>query len=154
MSPFEERPAWERELDALVRPSLVVDPPADVQRSILSAVLLAAAQAPRPTGFPSVVQPAPSAGRAVPLVAYLLLAALLVVYVATISWVESLFGNATWVTILVQQLLAASELVVGRPTTSEPLALVWQLLQRAPWLALVPVAWLLWERDRSSARVA
>ena len=38
-----EHESWVRELDALVRPSLMVTPPADVQQSILAAVLLAAA---------------------------------------------------------------------------------------------------------------
>lgn len=150
--PLEPR---ERELDALVRPSLVVDPPADVQASILAAVLLAAAP-PQPVPMPAVVASPQSteAGRPVPLVAYLLLAGVIVAYLAGVSWLQGMSGNVTWLTILAQQLLAVSELVVGRPSTSEPLALVWSVFVRAPWLALLPVAWLLWERDRTSSPVA
>ena len=55
---------------------------------------------------------------------------------------------------LVQQVLVGLELVFGRHTTNEPLALIWQVFLRAPWLALIPVAWLLWERDRSTSTAA
>ena len=55
---------------------------------------------------------------------------------------------------MMNQLLAVSELVVGRPDTAEPLALAWLLLQHAPWLALLPLGWLLWERDRAAASAA
>ena len=151
---IDERQPWERELDDLVRPSLVVEPPADVQQSILAAVLLATAP-PRPPAMPAgAAVPAAMAGRPVPLSAYLLLAGVLVAYLTGVSWLQGMFGNVTWLTILAQQLLAVSELAVGRPPASEPLALVWQLFLRAPWVALLPVAWLLWERDRTSSPVA
>jgi hypothetical protein len=151
---MDDRPIWERDLDALVRPSLVVDPPADVQRMILAAVLQAAAA---PAHVPIVaVAPIPvSAGaRPVPLAAYLLLAAVLVAYVAAVSWLQGLFGGAGWLPTLLTQLLAVSELVVGRPTIGEPMSLAWLVLQRAPWIALLPLGWLLWERDRAAARAA
>lgn len=147
---MDDRPGWERELDALVRPSLVVDPPADVQRGILAAVLQATAA---PARAPSVMAASASAGP-VPFAAYVLLAAVLVAYVAALSWLQSLVGGASWLPTLVTQLLAVSELIVGRPAIGEPLSLAWQLLQHAPWIALLPLGWLLWERDRAAARAA
>jgi len=146
------RPAWERDLDALVRPSLVIEPPADIQRSILAAVL----QATAPVQAPVVATPiAATAGdRPIPLAAYLLLAAVLVAYVAALSWLQGVFGGAGWLPTLLTQLLAVSELVVGRLPSGEPLTLIWLLFQRAPWLALLPLGWLLWERDRAAARAA
>jgi len=151
-------PAWERDLDALVRPSLLIDPPAHVQASILAAVLQATAPAPWSIQVPvsSMPSPLPTAAgaRPIPLAAYLLLAAVLVAYVAALSWLEGLFGGTGWLPTLVTQLLAASELVFGRLPSNDPSAIVWFLVQRAPWLALLPLAWLLWERDRAAAPVA
>lgn len=153
---FDDRPAWERDLDALVRPSLVLDPPAHVQQAILAAVLQAAAPAQVPIRAPAMAAPIPATAgaRPVPLAAYLLLAAVLVAYVAALSWLQELSGGAGWLPTLMAQLLAVSELVVGRLPSGEPLTLVWLLLQRAPWLVLLPVGWLLWERDRAAARAA
>lgn len=145
------RPRWERDVDALARQSLLVDPPADVQRSILAAVLQAAA-----THVPIVATPIPSAAgaRSIPLAAYLLLAAVLVAYVAALSWLQGLFGSAGWVPALFTQILAVSDRLVGPLPTGEPLSLIWLLFQRAPWIALLPLGWLLWERDRAGARAA
>jgi hypothetical protein len=144
-----EREPWVRELDDLVRSSLVMAPPAQVQQSILAAVLLAAAPQ-------HVVMPIPIAEpvRPVPLAAYVLLAVVLVAYVASVSWLEGLFGNVTWVSILFRQLLAATEQTVGRPAATEPFTLAWRLVLQAPWIALLPVGWLLWDRDRASAPTA
>ena len=149
---LDEQPAWERDLDALVRPSLVVDPPADVQRSILAAVLQATAPAQAPVTAAPI--PATAGARPIPLAAYLLLAAVLVAYVAAVSWLQGFFGGAGWLPTLVAQLLAVSELVVGRLPSDEPLTLIWLLFQRVPWLALLPLGWLLWERDRAASRAA
>jgi hypothetical protein len=151
---MDDRPRWERELDVLVRPALVVDPPADVQRSILAAVLRAAAAPARPAMAAAAPAMAPLSPGAVPLAAYLLLAAVLVAYVAAVSWVDGLLGGGAWLPTLLTQLLAASSTLVGRPTVDDPLGLVWLLVERAPWLALLPVGWLLWERDRAAARAA
>jgi len=152
--PFDDRPGWERDLDALVRPVLVVDPPDDVQQSILAAVLRATAV---PVAAPVMVAAptqATAAAGPVPLAAYVLLAAVLVVYVAALSWLQGFFGGGGWLPTLVAQLVAVSELVVGRPTSSEPLSLLWTMVQRAPWIVLLPLGWLLWERDRAAARAA
>ena len=146
----DEQPAWERDLDAMVRPSFTIDPPADVQQSILAAVLQAAA----PARVAVAAAPIPTAAQPIPLAAYLLLAAVLVTYVGALSWIQSLLGGAGWLPTLFNQLLAVSELVVGRPASVEPLALIQLLVQHAWWLALLPLAWLLWERDRAAARAA
>jgi hypothetical protein len=145
---MDARPAWERDLDALVKPALVTEPPPEVQRSILAAVLQA-------TAIPAVMPvPVAVAPRPIPLVAYLLLAAVVVAYMAAISWLNGFVGGAGWVTVLMTQLLSVSELVVGRPAIGEPLSAAWMLLQRAPWIALLPVVWWLWERDRAAAPVS
>ena len=148
--PWESEP-WVGELDALVRPTFLVEPPADMQRSVLAAVLLAVTPQPAPVRVAVTAEPA---GRPIPLAAYVLLAGVLVMYVAGLSWLQGMFGNVTWVAILGQQLLAVAEQVFGRPSTAEPLALVWQLILRAPWLILLPVGWLLWDRDRTVAPAA
>lgn len=147
---MDVRPAWERDLDALVQPVLVTEPPPEVQRSILAAVLQA-------TAMPvAAFQPVPvaAAARPIPLVAYLMLAAVVVAYAAAISWLNGFVSGAGWISVLMTQLLAVSELVVGRPAVGEPLSVVWLLVQRAPWIALLPVAWWLWERDRAAAPVS
>jgi hypothetical protein len=151
-------PAWERDLDALVSPVLLTEPPAAVQQAILAAVLAAAAPAPVPimaavpaTPLYAPAQVAPP--RPLSMAAYLLVAAVLVAYVAAMSWVQGAFGGGAWLATLFAQLLAVSELVVGRPAVGEPLTVAWLLLQRAPWLLLLPIGWLLWERDRASTRM-
>jgi len=101
-----------------------------------------------------VVSAATAPARPLPLAAYLLVAAVLVAYVAAMSWVQGAFGGGAWLSTLVAQLVAVGELLVGRPVAGEPLAVAWLVIQRAPWLVLLPVAWLLWERDRASARTA
>jgi len=157
----------EEELDALVRPALLMEPPDAVQQAILAAVLQA-------TALPAAVPLAPSAlpwyptpvmppgtlpesaedARPIPLAAYALLAAVLVAYVAALSWLNGVLGESGWLTTLVAQLLSVAELVVGRPDAGQPLALAWQILQQAPWLVLLPLAWALWERDRASSSAA
>jgi hypothetical protein len=153
-------PAWERDLDALVSPVLLTEPPAAVQQAIMAAVLAAAAPVPAAAAAPAmpayapaqVAQPAPA--RPLPMAAYVLVAAVLFAYFAAMSWVHGAFGGGAWLATLFSQLLAVTELVVGRPSVNEPLSLAWLLLQRAPWLLLLPIGWLLWERDRASAGVA
>jgi hypothetical protein len=150
---MDDRPTWERELDALVRPVLLVDPPADVQRAILAAVLQATAQAPRPTVLATSPIAASFAERSITMAAYVMLAAVFVAYVAALSWLQGLLGGGGWLPTLLTQLLAVSDLVVGRPL-GEPNAVVRLVSQYAPWLALLPLAWLLWERDRAATDAA
>jgi hypothetical protein len=152
-STSDRQPAWERQLDTLVRPSFLMAPPPEVQQSILAAVLQAAAEMPRPAVVD--VAPVPVAARPISPAAYLLLAAVLVAYVAALSWVQGLLGGAGWLPTLIAQLLVATEVVFGPLPAGDPMALTWLLLQSAPGLVLLPLAWLLWQRDRAaSARVA
>jgi hypothetical protein len=148
---WDVQPAWEHELDRLARPALVMAPPPDVQQAILAAVLQAASQTPQPV----VVAPMPApAERSISLTSYLLLAGVVVAYLAALSWVQGLVGGGDWLPTLAAQLLAASDAMLGPLPVSEPLTLLWLLFQRAPWVALLPLAWLLWERDRASASQA
>jgi hypothetical protein len=144
-------PPWEHDLDALLRPAFIVAPPPEAQQAILAAVLQAAAVSPA-------LQPQPArsdtASHPVPLIAYVLLAAVLVAYAAALSWAQTMFDAGGWISTLTAQILAASESVVGPLPVSDPLALTWIVLQRAPWLALLPLAWLLWEHDRASSSQA
>jgi hypothetical protein len=174
-------PSWEADFDALLKPSLVTAPPDHVQQAILAAVLQATAMPvvlptampvavpvapsplpwyPAPAGaqptpmMPPGYAPEPAEVRPIPLAAYALLAAVLVTYVAAISWLNGIIGGGGWLTTLVAQLLAVADLLVGRPSRDEPLALAWQIVQQAPWLVLLPLGWALWERDRASSSVA
>ncbi len=136
-------------LDELLRPALLVDPPPGVQRSILAAVLASAAAAPAIARQP-VAAVAPT--RSVPAVAYLLLGAALLAYVGVVSWLQGVLGGASWLGTLARQLLVVADLVVGQPLPTDPLTLIWLVLQSAPWLALLPIALLLWNRDRAGDR--
>ncbi|MFN8633799.1 MAG: hypothetical protein U0893_08100 [Chloroflexota bacterium] len=167
-------PAWEHDLDAMLRPSLVVEPSTDVQAAILAAILQATAVPVLPLPAPAYQLPVPgvsmpgmpwpgtpateSAGLGmsgpVTMMSYLLLAAVLVAYAAALSWLNAAVGDGSWLSTLAAQLLAVSSVVVGRPLVYEPLTLLWQLLQQAPWLLLLPLAWPLWERDRASSSAA
>ena len=141
-------------------------PPPDVQQAILAAVLQAAVEMPRPVLVAVAATPRPVAvaarpmplpdvtsERGISLTAYLLLAGVLVAYLAALSWAQGMFGGG-WLPTLAAQLLNASEAVIGPLSVSEPLTLTWALFERAPWIALLPLAWLLWERDRASASQA
>jgi hypothetical protein len=166
-------PSWEADLDALLKPSLVTAPPDHVQQAILAAVLQATAMPvvvpvapsalpwnPAPTAVhptpmvPPGHAPEPAEARPIPLAAYALLAAVLVAYIAAISWLNGVIEGGGWLTTLVAQLLTVVDLLVGRPSRDEPLALVWQIFQQAPWLVLLPLGWALWERDRASSSAA
>jgi hypothetical protein len=143
-------------LDELLRPAFVVEPPSAVQQSILAAVLLAAespvtvpvATRQASQSYPSV---APLPARTVSPLAYLLLAAVLLAYAGLLSWIHGFIGGTDWVNTMVRQVLVAADLVAGQPLSTEPFALAGLLLQAAPWLLLLPLAWLLWDRDHASA---
>jgi hypothetical protein len=163
---WDTPPVWEQELDRLARPALFMAPPPDVQQAILAAVLQAAVAMPRTVVVAAAATPQPVAvvagptplpdstpERAMSLTAYLLLAGVLVAYLAALSWVQGLLGGG-WLPTLAVQLLNASDAIIGPLPISEPLTLTWALFERAPWIALLPLAWLLWERDRASAAQA
>jgi hypothetical protein len=154
---MDERTPAERRLDALIRPALVVDPPAEVQQSILATVLAVApalivasasvaALRPRPVAVPA------AAGRPVSLVAYLLLGAALLAYVGVVSWLQGVVGGSDWLGTMARQVLAAVDLALGGAVSTDPLTLLSTLWQAAPWLAVLPVAVYLWERDRAPSR--
>lgn len=148
---WDEPPAWEHDLDVLARSAFVMAPPPDVQRSILAAVLQAAAEVHQPAvAVAPLPAPAP-AERPISLTSYLLLAGVIVAYFAALSWVQGMVGGGNWLQTMAAQLLAVTNALVGPLPVSEPMTLLWLVLQRAPWLALLPLAWLLWERDRASA---
>jgi hypothetical protein len=84
--------------------------------------------------------------------AYLLLGAALLAYVGLVSWLQGALGATDWLAPMVRQLLATFAFVVGQPLSGDPVALISALLQAAPWLALLPLALLLWERDRALSR--
>jgi hypothetical protein len=130
-------------LDDLLRPALLVEPSAAVQRSILAAVLKSAAPIPAAV---------PIAARPISPMAYLMLAAVLLAYAGIVSWVHGMLGGAAWLTTLVRQLAVAADVLVGQPLGAEPLTLAWTLVQAAPWLLLLPLALFLWDRDRGAAR--
>ena len=77
-----------------------------------------------------------------------------VAYLAALSWFQGLVGGSDWLPTLAAQLLTVSDAVLGPLPVTEPLTLVWLLFERAPWIALLPLAWLLWERDRASSSQA
>ena len=143
--------AWERRdrpVDRVLRSALVVEPSPNVQRNILAAVL----RASRPAVLP-IVQPAASSApaRTISPLAYVLLAAVLLAYAGALSWVEGYAGDSTlWLDTLVRQIVVTASLV-GASWSSEPLALAQTVLEAAPWIVLLPVAWLLWVRDRATA---
>lgn len=148
---MDERSPSERRLDDLLRPVLVVDPPPVEQQSILAAVL-AAAPVPTAAARRTVIAAPAASARTVSPAAYLLLGAALLAYVGLISWFQGIVGGADWLTTMTRQVLAAVDLVTGQPVSADPLALVANVFQFAPWLALLPVAFLLWERDRAPTR--
>jgi hypothetical protein len=65
---------------------------------------------------------------------------------------QDLLGGGGWLATIARQLLVAADLVLGQPLPTDPLALLSAALQVAPWLALLPVAVYLWDRDRAAAR--
>jgi len=153
---IDESELRDSRLDALLRSALVVEPPPEVQRTILAAVLQAAElPAAMPVAARQVAEgrpPAPAAAvSTISPLAYLLLGAVLLAYVGLVSWLQGALGDAGWLSTLARQLAVAADLLIGQPLAREPGAIVILVLQAAPWLLLLPLAWLLWERDRASA---
>ena len=132
-------------LDDLLRPALLVEPPARVQQAILAAVLRAAPPTPPPLVLAA-------ATRSISPMSYLLLGAVLLAYAGVLSWLQSVIGETGWLTTLFWQLTLVFDLVVGQTLAAEPLTLAWTLVQAAPWLLLLPLAWFLWDRDRAAIK--
>jgi hypothetical protein len=155
--PMDDQNLREPHLDALLRPALLIEPPAAVQQSILAAVLRAAQS---PLVVPLATIPAnaarsiasPVPARTISPLAYLLLGAVLLAYAGLLSWIHGFVGGTDWISPMVRQLLVVLDLLGGQSLSAEPLALAGLLIQVAPWLLLLPLAWLLWDRDRTSVR--
>jgi hypothetical protein len=136
-------PERERRLDSMVRAAILVDPPADLQARLSQLVSIESiwplATRERAVGE-HLRPPAPARpGWAV----YVGVACILAAYLGVAGWL-------TWSTVV--------ESLVGlaRP---EALLLVWQVLPtitalataNVAWIALIPVVWFLWDRDRADA---
>jgi hypothetical protein len=135
-------------LDDLLRPALLVEPPPEVQQALLAAVL-SVAPAPVPAARPSMItRPAHS----VTLLTYALLAAATLAYVGLLTWFQGLFEGSSWIVALARSLVSTADLYFGQPLASDPLGLVAAALKVAPWLVLLPIALLLWQRDRAAAQ--
>ncbi|MCC6179234.1 MAG: hypothetical protein IT305_28330 [Chloroflexi bacterium] len=161
MSGWEMR---EDRLDDLLRDALVVDPPPAVRASLLAAVLDASAMPaamplPVPLAAPlahSLAQPnvarTPDAPGPSPLV-YALLGALLALYLGLLTSFGGLLGDGNWLVVLAQQSVLAVGLIggVGNVLLTGLPGIDPESL--APWLALVPVVWFLFERDRAESRL-
>jgi hypothetical protein len=138
-------------LDALLRPVLVCEPAAAVQQQILAAVLLAATQVPgaqRAAFQQSEPQPASplTPARTISAVTYLVLGAVLLAYFGLVAWIQGAIGGVDWLQVMGRQLFMAADLVFGPSLLTEPFAATSLLVQLAPWMLLLPLAWLLWQR--------
>ncbi len=151
--PLSEWDAIERRLDDLVRPSVVVDPPPVVQADLLAAVLLAA-DAIYATPIVSRVaeRPIVAAPAALSPLVYVLVAALVGTYLAVVGTVGPLFGAGEWLPVLLAQLQTAASLLAGSSGDGLPGVLGQPLAELAPWLALAPLLWYLWDRDRAALK--
>ena len=145
------RDTLEHRLDDLVRPSLVVEPPPRVRADLLATVLRAADVIDfAPTVGRTVVADPPVQGTALSPLAYAAVAALIGAYLALVGFVGGFVAHWDWLPILVQQLGTAASFVAGSSGDGLLGVLVPRLADQAPWLALLPVLWLLWQRDRSA----
>ena len=142
--------ARERRLDDLVRPSLVVEPPPRAQYELLATVLRAA----------DVIDFAPPIHRALPAappvlgaglspLAYAAVAAVIAAYLALLGLFGGFVADWAWLPVLLQQLGTAASFVTGPSADGLLGVLVPQLAEQAPWLALLPLLWFLWDRDRA-----
>ena len=140
-------------LDDLVRPSLVVEPPARVRADLLATVLRAADVI---DSVPTVQQPvlaaAPPLGAGLSPLAYAAVAAIIAAYLTLVGPVGGSLAEWQWLPVLVQQLGSAAGFVAGMSGEGFAGTLLPGVLERAPWLALVPLLWFLWDRDRSLLR--
>lgn len=140
----------ERRLDDLVRPSLVVEPPPRVGEDLLATVLRAADVIDFvPPVHRAVAAAPPALGAGLSPLAYAAVAALIAAYVAVVGVIGGFVAEWDWLPVLMQQLGTAVGVATGPGGDGLLEALLARLAEGAPWLALVPVLWFLWERDRS-----
>ena len=140
----------ERRLDDLVRPSLVVEPPPGVHANLLATVLRAADAVPFAPPVSVTVAAPPALGAGLSPLAYAAVATVIAAYLALVGLVGTFVADWEWLPVLVRQLGAAASLVAG-PSGDGLLGTVLpRVMEQAPWLALTPLLWLLWERDRAA----
>ena len=151
-NPFaNDRDAVERRLDDLVRPSLVVEPPPLVRADLLTTVLRAADVIDFAPPFGRTVPAAPPApGTGLSPLAYAAVAAVIAAYLALIGVLGGMLAEWDWLPILFQQLATAAGVLAGSSGDGLLGTLLPRLFEQAPWLTLVPLFWLLWERDRAA----
>lgn len=142
--------ALEHRLDDLVRPSLVVEPPPRFRADLLATVLRAADVTDFAPAADRAVAAPPALGTGLSPLTYAAVAALVAAYLALVGVIGGFVAEWEWLPVLVEQLGTAAG-VVGGPSGDGLLGvLLPRLAEQAPWLALVPVLWFLWERDRSA----
>lgn len=142
--------ALERRLDDLVRPSLVVEPPPRVREDLLATVLRAADVIDfAPSVDRAVVDVPPALGASLSPLAYAAVAAVVAAYLALVGVIGGLLADGGWLAILLEQLGTAATFVTGASADGLLGSLVLRLAEQAPWLALLPVLWFLWDRDRA-----
>ncbi len=147
-SPLDD--AAERRLDALVRPILLVEPPAEFRTSLLASVLRAAdaLDAERPALHVSAI-PSVATSPDLSAWAYPAVAALIATYLAVIGSLGGAAVRWDWLPVLIEQLQAAASIVGGGAPGGLIIVVLQGLAEQAPWVALLPLLWLLWERDRA-----
>ena len=143
---------YERRLDDLVRPSLVVEPSARVRADLLATVLRAADVIDFAPAISPPVVAAPPLGAGLSPLAYAAVAAVVASYLTLVGPVGGSLAEWQWLPVLVQQLGSAAGFVAGTSGEGFVGTLLPGMLERAPWLALVPLLWFLWDRDRSLLR--
>ena len=137
-------------LDALLRPRLVVDPPADVQARLLAAVLDAAGAATLAQNVTPAVPPETTprrTGRELTLLAYVVLALAIGLYAGLLGGL----GLGAAPLTLSPELGQAATILFGSPARWMLVELLQYAADHAVWLLLAPLAWYLWEGDRAAA---
>jgi hypothetical protein len=142
-------------LDSLLRRHLVLDPPSELQSSLLSAALAEVGSTALSPRAVTLAEPADDTmpwfvASSVPrlsLGTYGLLAVLVAVYVAM---VRSL--GMDWPLVAAWEVYAVISFVLRTPAGPVIGGLVGGLGDRLAWLALVPIVWHLWRSDRAALR--
>ena len=141
----------ERRLDDLVRPSLLLEPPPAVRADLLATVLRAAdAIDVAPRIGPAVATAPPARPIGLSPLTYAAVAAVIAAYLALVGVLGGVLAEWEWLPILARQLGTAVAVFTGPSGDGLLGAVLPRLVEQAPWLALVPLLWLLWERDRAA----
>jgi hypothetical protein len=146
-----DRDTLERRLDELVRPSLVLEPPPAVRADLLASVLRAAdALQVAPSVATTAVGTAPTLGPGLSPLTYAAVAAVIAAYLALVGVLGSVVAEWEWLPILVRELATAVGILTGPSGAGLLETVLPGLVEQAPWLVLLPLLPLLWERDRAA----